>query len=312
LKVFCFFFSRKKRFLNAMTRHRREKSTLITMGSYSLTKKGVERFDWADPYRVAVGLSWPSFLGVVTLTYATIAALFATALMIAPGAVANARSLHFSDFFFFSVETLSTVGYGELYPASFLGHSIASAEMLTGAVFTALLTGLTFARFSKPRAKFLFADHPIATTHDGQRTLMLRVGNGRATVLSDAKAKLSVLISEQSQEGQTFRRTHQLHLVRDTLPVFPLTWTLMHKVDEASPMFGIAPEEARKADARLFVSLEARDPDLSSIVHDLRSYGPEDILFDMRYVDVISVDGNGKPVADMTKLSEVEPEGSRP
>ncbi len=298
-----------------MTKRRRrprEKSALLTLGSYSLTKKGVERFDWSDPYRLAVGLSWPQFLLLMIAIYGGITGLFAVALMIAPGAVANAHRHSFADHFFFSIETLSTVGYGQMYPASFVGHCIVSAEILAGAGFTALLTGLIFVRFSKPRAKFIFAEHPIATTHEGHRTLMLRVGNGRAAVLSDARAELSVLLSETTQEGTNFRRTYQLKLARATIPVFPLTWTLMHKVDESSPLHGIDPAKAARSDARLFVSLEARDPDLASVVHDLRSYGPEDMLFNVRYVDVIGTDAEGRPFADMTKLSEVEPEGEAP
>jgi inward rectifier potassium channel len=278
------------------------------MGSYSLTKKGVSRYDWTDPYRIAVGLTWPQFLAGIFGGYLAVTSIFAAAYTLVPGAVANARPRDFADHFFFSIETLATVGYGEMYPASFYGHLIATLEILTGVAFTAIFTGLIFVRFSKPRAKFIFADHPVVTRHNGRSTLMLRVGNGRAVVMSDAYARMSVLISEKTSEGAQFRRTHQLALVREKIPVFPLTWTLMHEIDEHSPLHGLDRASVASADVRLFVSMEARDPDLSSVVHDLRYYTPDSVLFNMRYVDVIRDDETGRPCADMTQLSTVEPD----
>jgi inward rectifier potassium channel len=278
------------------------------MGSYSLTKKGVSNYDLADPYRLAIALSWPRFLLALLGVYLSVNLLFAAAYAVVPGAIANARPHVVSDYFFFSLETLATVGYGEMYPATLYGHIMSSMEITTGLAFTAILTGLIFVRFSKPRAKFIFADHPVVTRHNGQSTLMLRVGNGRAVVLADAYARLSVLIAEKSSEGAQFRRIHQLALVRDKIPVFPLTWTLMHEIDERSPLHGLDRAQVGSSDARLFVSLEARDPDLASVVHDLRHYTPDSVLFNMHYVDVISDDGDGRPSADMTRLSEVEPD----
>jgi len=295
--------------MTAPSRHKpRVKSALISMGSYSLTKRGVSRYDWADPYRLAVGLSWPGYLLCMFGLYLLVTALFALAYVVVPGCVANARPLVFSDHFFFSLETLATVGYGEMFPASFYGHCVASLEITTGLAFTAILTGLTFVRFSRPRAKFVFADHPIITAHNGKSTLMLRVGNGRATVLAEAAARISVLVTETSQEGTVFRRTYELKLTRHSLPVFPLSWTLMHEIDALSPLHGVDQVSYLQNDVRLFVSFEARDPDLASVVHDLRVYQPADVLFGMRYVDIILTDEAGRPTADLTRVSDVEPD----
>ena len=289
-------------------RRRHEKHAMVTVGNYALTKKGVSRYDWADPYRIAVDLSWPQFMAGLVGVYVGVIALFAVAFMLSPGAVANARAWSFGDHFFFSLETLATVGYGFMYPATLYGHCVAATEILTGLAFTAILTGLIFVRFSKPRSKFLFADNPVVTTHNGAPTLMLRVGNGRATVLADARVKISVLISETSKEGTSFRRTHELALARNSIPVFPLTWTVMHEIDAQSPLRGMTEDIFRKADTRLFVSFEARDPTLALVVHDLRSYGPGDVLFATHYDDVISVDENGYSCADMTRISAVLPD----
>jgi inward rectifier potassium channel len=287
-------------------RPRREKHALINVGDYSLTKKGVSRYDWADPYRLAVELTWPQFLAAFVAIYLSVIALFALAYTAVGPSVANARPHVFSDHFFFSLETLATVGYGYMYPATLYGHLVASVEIMTGLAFGAILTGLFFVRFSKPRAKFIFADHPVVTTHNGRSTLMLRIGNGRASTLADARVKISVLLSEISAEGASFRRTHELALVRSSIPVFPLTWTIMHEIDEKSPLHGLNKTKFVAAESRMFVSFEARDPALALVVHDLRSYAPADVLFGMRYVDVIGVDEHGITCADMTRISDVE------
>jgi len=285
----------------------REQFTRITFGSYSLTKKGVPRYDWADPYRLAVSLSWPKFLAGLLGIYLLVNALFALAYVARPGCIANARPHVFSDAFFFSFETLATVGYGEFYPATLYGHIVAACEIILGVAFTAILTGLVFVRFARPRAKFVFAAHPVVTLHNGTPTFMVRVGNGRAVSMASAQARISALIAETSVEGAMFRRTHELKLVRSTLPVFPLSWTLMHTIDADSPLHGMDAAAFVAANARIFVSFEARDPDLASMVHDMRVYDPADVLFGMRYVDIITNDDKGQPVADLTMIDEVVP-----
>jgi len=288
-------------------RRSREQFTRISFGSYSVTKKGVPRYDWADPYRLAVSLSWPRFLAALFGIYMLINAIFALAYLAVPGCVANARPHAFTDAFFFSLETIATVGYGEFYPATLYGHIVASCEITLGLAFTAILTGLVFVRFARPRAKFVFAAHPVITLHNGTPTLMLRVGNGRAVSMAAAAARVSVLIAETSVEGATFRRTHELKLVRNSLPVFPLSWTLMHTIDEHSPLHGLDAERFIADNVRTFISFEARDPDLATIVHDMHVYGPADVLFGMRYVDIIINDEQGQPVADLTKIDDVVP-----
>jgi inward rectifier potassium channel len=285
---------------------RRERAATIEMGSYRLRKRGVAQFDWSDPYRLAVALSWPQFILASLALYLGVNLLFAMLYLAAPGDVANAAPGSFADLMFFSIETMATVGYGEMYPATRYGHLVASVEIMSGIAFTAILTGVIFVRFSRPRAHFLMAKHPIVTTHNGCRTLMLRVGNGQSTLYADARARISVLLSELSAEGTPFRRTHLLRLERDEIPVFPLTWTLMHVIDETSPLHDLDPARLVAADTRLFVALEARDPALSVSVHELRAYRHEDLLFGVRYVDVISDDDNGRPVADMTRIDETE------
>ncbi len=286
----------------------RERAAWVRLGSLEFKKKGISRFDMRDPYHLAVALTWPQFFATLLAFYSLVNAAFAALFWLVPGSVANARPYSLPDALFFSIETLSTVGYGEMYPATPYGRVIAATEIVCGLGFTAILTGLTFVRFSRPRAKFVFASHPVVAMHNGKPTLMLRVGNGRADVLLDAATKLNVLLSEMTAEGKPFRRAQELRLERTHLPVFPLTWTLMHVLDERSPLCGYDAEQMVAAGAQVFVTLEARDPTLATLVQEIRTYGPEDIRFGMRYVDAITTEEDGTPVADMTKIGEMEPD----
>jgi inward rectifier potassium channel len=289
---------------------RREKSARVRVGEYVFIKKGISRFDLRDPYHVAVTLSWPQFLATLLGLYLSVNVVFAILYSVVPGSITFARPGNFIDAFFFSFETLATVGYGEMYPHGLYGHLISSAEIVCGLAFTAILTGLTFVRFSRPRAKFAFADVLVVTKQNGIPTLMLRVGNGRAGVLGDAHAKLNVLLNESTSEGQTFRRAHELKLQRAHIPVFPLTWTIMHTMEEGSPLYGYDAEQVIAADARIFFVLEARDPSLATTVHDLRSYSPDMVKFGMRYADAVTTAPDGTPIADMNLISAIEPEAA--
>src|SRR5271165_1982795 len=292
---------------------RGEKLARVLLGSYEFKKKGISRFDLRDPYHLAVALTWPQFLAALLTLYLSVNFVFATLYWAVPGSVANARPHSFADSLFFSIETLATVGYGEMYPATLYGRVLAATEIVCGLAFTAILTGLTFVRFSRPRAKLIFAANPVVAMHHGKPTLMVRIGNGRAAILADAAAKLNVLLSETTAEGNRIRRWQELRLERAHIPVFPFYCTLMHVLDEQSPMHGYDAARMIDADARVFVTLEARDPTLATVVHDIRSYAPKDIRFGMRYADVVTTEKDGSPVADMARMGVLGPDvGDRP
>lgn len=276
--------------------------------AYELGKLGAVRFDWRDPYHIAVGLSWPRFLVLVIGLDLAINVGFATLYWAVPGCLANARPGSFGDAFFFSLETLATVGYGVMAPATVYGHAVASAEILCGLIFTALATGLTFVRFSRPRANILYADRAVVTRHNGRPTLMMRIANGRTTLLVDGVARLYALVAERTEEGQFYRRIHELALVRTRIPIFGLTWTLMHVLDEASPLAGYDPARLQAEEVRLFLAVTVRDPTLAAEVHDMHDYGAEDVVFGMRYAEAVTVDAAGRPVADLGRIGDIEPE----
>lgn len=284
----------------------------IQMGKFRYQKKGIWRFDLRDPYHVAVTLTWPQFLAALLSLYLAVNVFFATLYTLVSGSVANARPHSFTDAFYFSFETLATVGYGEMFPQGTYGHVVACVEIVCGLAFTAILTGLTFVRFSRPRAKFIFAERPVVAQHDGAPTLMLRIANGRASLLTDASAKLNALLTYHTKEGTRFRSAQELRLLRAHIPIFPLTWTLMHRIDETSPLHGLDSAAIVENDARVFVSITAYDPTLSSTVQDVRDYDPADILFGMRYADAVFAAEDGSPVADLTRISAIESDSGAP
>ena len=278
----------------------------LRLGSYEFKKKGVSRFDLRDPYHLAMALTWPEFLVSLLVLYLFMNIVFAILFWLVPGSVGHARPGSFLDVFFFSIETVATVGYGEMYPATLYGHLIASTEIVCGLAFTAILTGLTFVRFSRPRAKLIFAANPVIAMHHDKPTLMVRIGNGRAAILTDAMARLNVLLSEFGVDGQVFRRAQELQLERAHIPIFPLFWTLMHVVDERSPLHGYDATRAIEANAQVFVLIEARDPTLATTVHEIRNYAAEDIRFGMRYADAMTTAADGAPVLDLTRIGALE------
>ncbi len=280
----------------------------VQFGAFEIQKRGVTRFDLRDPYHFALSLSWPQFALLFLCLYLGINIAFALLFLLVPGAVANARHGNFGDVFFFSMETLATVGYGAMSPASLYGHLIAAAEIIVGVAFSAIMTGLTFVRFSRARPKVLYAERPVVARFNGRPMLMLRIANGRAGMLVDVRADLAVLLREETHEGQTFRRIHDLKLLRGRLHMFPLTWTLMHELDELSPLHGLDAAALAERDARLFVAVKAHDYVLGADVYDARTYRAEEIAFGMRYVDAVSVDASGHTVADLGRLSLIEPE----
>ena len=294
-------------------RAKRVREMQVRIGGSQLTKIGAARFDWRDPYHLAVGLRWGQFIAAVLAVDLLLNLAFGTLYALRPGSVANLPKGSFIDAVFFSVETLATVGYGVMAPQTLYGHIVSTVEIVVGMGFTAITTGLLFVRIARPRPRMRFATCAVVARHNGRRTLMLRLANGRASNLTNATAQLTALLPERTTEGQTFRRAHELRLERARLPVFALTWTLLHDLDGDSPLAGYDAERILRDGAILFLSVEARDPILAASVHDMRDYRGEQIVFGMRFADALSTDEDGHVTADLTRLDELEADfGSEP
>ena len=262
-------------------------------GDAEVIKSGAAWFDIRDPYTIAVSVRWSTFFGLLLLLEILINAVFAALYLLDPGCVANARPGSFSDAFFFSLETLATVGYGTMAPANLYAHLLSALEVFCGLVFTAIITGLIFVRFSRPRPNILFADHAVITTHNGVPTLMIRVANGRRTAMAGAKAQAAMFKPTTSAEGRVFRQALELKLIRDSLPLFLLTWTIMHPINEDSPLYELDLETLSSTD--LALTVQARDHAVGEDVFDLCFYDVSRIKVGMTYKDAISIDENGRP-----------------
>jgi len=278
----------------------------------AFTKIGASHYDFSDPYHLALTMRWPAFVVAVFAFYGLITSIFAALYLAQPGCVANARPGSLADSFFFSIETLATVGYGEMAPATLYGHWVSSAEIVSGMAFTAIMTGLVFVRFSKPKAKIVYAENAVITRHNGRPTLMVRIGNGRTSLLTDLEVRLDALLHRTTEEGRRYRGVHELRLNRTAIPIFPLTHTLMHEIDAQSPLAGLDADTLAASDAWLVLSLEARDPGLAATVYDQRMYPASRIKFAMRYCDTISDEGDGHVVMDLRRISLIEPDHPPP
>ncbi len=280
----------------------------LQVGAFELTKRGGTRHDWRDPYHVAVSLRWWQFTLVLVGAELGLNLLFGVLYSLQPGSVANLTPDPYSGPFFFSIETMATVGYGVMSPSTLYCHIVASVEIITGLGFSALVTGLIFARFARARARLWYANQAVVARHNGLPTLMVRVANPHSTILTDATVSLAALLTETTTEGRTFRFATELPLVRSRLPIFTLTWTAMHTIDANSPLAGYDPERMARDRVRLFLSITARDATLEAKITGAKDYAAADILFGVRYVDAISTDAAGLVLADIARLSELEPD----
>ncbi len=282
----------------------------IRVGNQELIKVGALHFDITDPYRLAVTVSWPVFFTGLFVAEILLNVFFALLYIAEPGSIANARPGHFGDAFFFSIETLATVGYGTLSPATTWGHLVSAAEIMVGLAFTAIMTGLIFVRFSRPKPNVLFADNAVITTHDGKPTLMVRLAYARTGLVVGAEAHLYVVLLQRSREGHTFRFPHELKLARGRTPLFVLTWTLMHVIDEHSPLHGLDAENLRAEDIRLTITVQAREHALARDFFEVKTYGASEILFGMSYADTIVTSNDGQTRADIRRIHLLEPDGT--
>jgi inward rectifier potassium channel len=195
-----------------------------------------------------------------------------------------------------------------MHPQTDYGHLVATVEIFTGMSFLAVMTGLVFARFSRPRARFVFARHPIVGQHQGEPTLMIRVANARHNIISGATARLWLIRGEQSAEGQYFRRYYQLALQRTENPVFALTWTIFHPIDESSPLFGASPDDLAAADALLVLTISGLDDNSAQQLNARQNYPQDDIRWGHRYVDIASDAADGRLLLDYRKFHDATPE----
>ncbi len=257
-------------------------------------------------YRVLAG-RWRGLMLLIAAVYLGVNAAFAALYLLDPGGIANARPGSYADAFHFSVQTLSTIGYGNMYPVSHLAKTLVLAEAVTGLLCTALATGLVFAKFARPQARVVFSDKILWGTLDERPVVMFRVGNARGNELVEASIRVSVLLPEQSPEGHRMRRLHDLALRRAQTPLFALSWLVVHEIDAASPLHGLDADDLRRLRARIIVSLVGVDATFSQQVHARHIYTAEDMCWGRRFVDVLHEREDGVIEFDISRIHDTTP-----
>jgi inward rectifier potassium channel len=261
---------------------------------------------WQDLYHRALVVRWPTFFVSLAVLFLLLNTVFAALYMVGRAPIANQFPAGFSGAFFFSVETLATVGYGDMHPQTVYAHWIATLEIFVGMSSIALATGLIFARFSRPHAKIMFARYAVVRPLEGRMTLMVRAANARQNVIAEARAKLRIMRLETSAEGYTLRKLYDLTLVRDQHPVFKLGWVLMHVIDENSPLFGESAETLKGSDASLLLTLEGVDESTSQTMQARYTWPCVQIRWQHRFVDLMREEG-GVSHIDYSHFDEVVP-----
>ncbi|MHB8381623.1 MAG: ion channel [Candidatus Binataceae bacterium] len=259
---------------------------------------------FTDLYHRLLTDSWPTLLGFIVAAYVFANALFASIYLI-DGGVAGARRGSFWDVFFFSVQTMATIGYGRMTPTTFLSNTVMSFEALFGLVGLALMTGLVFAKFSLPTARVRFSNLAVVSRHDGEPTLMFRMANLRANRIVEATIHVALTRVEQTAEGETVRRWYDLAMQRERSALFALSWTAQHRIDQTSPLFGATPESLTHEDAGLTVSIVGLDETFSQTVHARHFYAADSILFGKRLVDIMTFAPGAGATVDYAHFDDV-------
>jgi inward rectifier potassium channel len=283
------------------------RANVIRIGTREMESRGAPGGFWTDLYHRSMTVHWPVFFGSAALIFIVLNTVFGLLFWLGKEPIANVSPdlpLPLS-MFYFSIETLATVGYGDMHPQTNYGHLVATVEIFTGMSFLAVMTGLIFARFSRPRARFVFAEHPVVTVHQGQPTLMMRVANARNNTISQANARLWLFRLEYTAEGYQLRRFHELKLDRQEHPMFALSWTLLHKIDENSALFGVTTGELDKSDAALALNISGIDDSSAQHLYARKLYYHTDILWQHRYRDITSISPQGRLLIDYGKFHDV-------
>lgn len=264
-----------------------------------------------DIYHFLLRRSWTAFFLVVASGFLCANALFALLYVAQPGGIQNARPGSFEDAFFFSVQTLATIGYGGMAPVTRYAHIVVTFEALIGILSVALVTGITFSKFARPTARIVFSDRMVVTARNGVPHLMFRLANWRQNQVLEAQLRLAILMTETTDEGETLRRPHELTLTRDRNPLFSLTWLAMHKIDEASPFHAPgALERLRAQKAQLFVTLYGVDETVGQNIHARHRYELSDIVWGGRFRDLLTDLEDGSRLLDYRVFHEIETEAS--
>ncbi|HCY76668.1 MAG TPA: hypothetical protein DHV28_12180 [Ignavibacteriales bacterium] len=263
-----------------------------------------------NTFHYLINISWIKFLLIVFAGFISVNLLFAILYHLAGvknlvNAEAQNELQSFLNTFFFSVQTFATVGYGGMHPSGIISNIIASIESMTGILSFALATGLLYGRFSKPSAKIIFSDKAIITSFKDGKALMFRVANARPNVMMEMEANAMMTFLDK-KNNQFTRKYYPLKLEIKFIYFFPLPWTIVHQIDEDSPLFGKTESDLKELEAEMLVMIKGFDDSFSQTVITRNSYQYDEIEWDLKFVRAFSTDESGETIVDLEKLSETE------
>ena len=263
---------------------------------------------WGDLYHELLRAPWWVTLLAIAAGVLAVNVVFALVFVLT-GGIANARHGSFADAFFFSVQTLGTIGYGALYPQTLAAHLAVTAESIVSLVAIGLSTGLIFTKFAIPVARLEFARNAVVYLQDGVRTLGIRVANRRGNFIVEASVRVTLVRAETTPEGLFFYRLYDLTLARDRSNAIGRSWLVLHRIEETSPLRGLTVEMLRDADLEIQVAITGIDGTTSQTLHGRYRYLPEDLKLGMRYADMLTPKPDGRIELDYAKLHDLVPAG---
>ena len=286
----------------ASTRH----EIIRNQAGYEVHVLGAPSPGLRDLYHAFLRVPWWGAFLVIVGGYLGLNALFAVGYLLT-GGVANARPGAFSDAFYFSVQTMGTIGYGAMYPVTPVANALVVAESVVGLVVTALATGLVFVRFSQSRARVVFSARVSIALMDGEPTLMVRVGNERRGSIVDATFRLTLTRTTRTAEGMVFYRSEALPLVRDRATALARSWSVRHRITPGSPLFAETPESLAACDAEITLQIAGTDETSLQPVHARHNWPAGAIAWGARLADVLSETPEGHVILDLRRFHDVEP-----
>jgi inward rectifier potassium channel len=287
-------------------KHRRLRFPPKAKPQTGIIRIGMPRSPWNDLYHGLLVMPWSLFLLGVFISFLFINSFFALLYLLGGDTIANAESGSFFDAFFFSVQTTSTIGYGAMSPQTLYADILVVIESVTGLLLVAMATGLMFARFARPSARVMFSRVAVISPHNGMPTLMFRAANQRYNQILEAKLWVVMLRTEVTLEGETIRRFYDLPLIRRETPMFALTWTAMHPITESSPLYGKDLQTLEAEEAQIIVILTGLDETFGQTIHARYAYNLQQILWNYRFVDIISKNPEGTRQVDYRHFHAVE------
>jgi inward rectifier potassium channel len=258
-----------------------------------------------DLYHFLVTTSWPALIGIIAAAFTLANLLFATGYYFDQG-IENAHSGSFSDMFFFSVQTMATIGYGKMEPFTLFSNILVSIEALTGLLALALMTGLVFSKFSRPTARVRFTRYVVVGPRDGVNSLAIRMANQRANRIVEAEIHVVFARQEVTAEGDSIRRLYDLPVTRSRSAMFALSWTAVPRILEGTPLFGQTRESLANCAAEIIVSIIGLDETFSQTIHARHTYELDEIVWGARFADVLVLHPDGSRSVDYTRFDDVE------